>query len=186
VIYRGIHGIAGELGHLWHRDSTYRCSCNRVGCLETIVSTPGILRIFNERLKEGVHSILRFRKHGDETLRLDDILAAAANGDRFATTTLQEIGGFIGDACATLVKILNPGRIVISGPVCMFKDFLQDAIIRTLKDQVFQEMLEDLEILFAEHRTGQEACGAAAFAFEGYLRRRIQGKRTGSRSARTA
>lgn len=185
-VYRGIHGIAGELGHLSHPGSAYRCSCNRVGCLETIVSTPGILRIFEERLNEGVHSILRYRKGGDAALRLQDIHDAARSDDRFARTTLDEIGRFIGDSCAILIKLLNPGRIIISGPVCMFKDFFREAIHQELKHQVFQEMLEDFEMLFADYRTNQEAHGVAIFALEGYLRRRITEKRGhAGRTART-
>ncbi len=177
AIYRGIHGIAGELGHLPHPDSSYRCSCNRVGCLETIVSTPGILRVFKERLREGVHSVLRYRKGDDDALMLQDIHDAARNDDRFARTTLDEIGRIIGDACAILIKLLNPGRIIVSGPVCMFKDFLREAIHQELKHQVFQEMLEDFEMLFAEYRTNQEAHGVAIFALEGYLHRRIVEKK---------
>jgi predicted NBD/HSP70 family sugar kinase len=176
-IYRGIHGIAGELGHIPHPNSQYRCSCNNIGCLETIVSTPGVLRVFQERLREGVRSILQHPggegdRQGDR-LTLEAIHDAARAGDRFARTTLYEIGHFIGDACAVLIKLLNPGKIVISGPICIFREFLYEAIYQVLNRQVFQEMLEDFTLDFAEYRPNQEAHGAALFALESYFGDRL-------------
>jgi predicted NBD/HSP70 family sugar kinase len=168
-IYRGIHGVAGEFGHIPHPNSQYRCSCNNIGCLETIVSTPGILRVFQERLKEGVGSTLQYHVNEGNGLTLEAIRDAAQGGDRFARTTLHEIGHFIGDACAILIKLLNPGRIIISGPVCIFRDFLNDAIYQVLSRQVFQEMLEDFTLSFAEYRPNQEAHGVALFALESYF-----------------
>jgi N-acetylglucosamine repressor len=169
-IYRGIHGVAGEFGHIPHPNSQYRCSCNNIGCLETIVSTPGILRMFQERLQEGVRSTLQYYADEGNRLTLEAIRDAARDGDRFARTTLDEIGHFIGDACAILIKLLNPGRIIISGPVCIFRDFLNDAIYQVLTRQVFQEMLEDFKLSFADYRSNQEAYGVALFALESYFR----------------
>ncbi|UCF98350.1 MAG: ROK family protein [Spirochaetaceae bacterium] len=169
-IYRGYHGLAGEIGHVEHANNTYRCSCNSVGCLETVVSTAGILRVFRDRLKEGVRSSLqRSTIQDDSGLSLDQILAAADGGDRVAQSTLAEIGVFVGDACATLIKLFNPQRLVISGPGSIFKKYFREPVQQIIQQRVLPEMLQDYQTVFADYRANHEAWGAALLAMKCYL-----------------
>jgi len=169
-IYRGYHGLAGEIGHVEHADNTYRCSCNNVGCLETVVSTGGILRVFRDRLKEGVRSSLQKTMiRADMSLSLDEILTAAEEGDRVTQSTLGEIGVFLGDACATLIKLFNPQALIISGPGSIFKDYFRGPVEQVIQQRVLPEMLEDYQTVFADYRKNHEAWGAALLAMKCYL-----------------
>ena len=169
-LYRGLHGLAGEIGHVKHADNTYRCSCNNVGCLETVVSTEGILRVFQDRLKEGVRSSLQKTMIRTElSLTLDEILAAAEEGDRVTQSTLGEIGVFLGDACATLIKLFNPQALFISGPGSIFKEYFRGPVEQVLQQRVLPEMLEDYQTVFADYRENHEALGAAVLAMKRYL-----------------
>jgi len=169
-IYRGFHGLAGEIGHVEHADNTYRCSCNSVGCLETVVSTAGILRVFRDRLKEGVRSSLqKTTMENGPGLSLEEILAAAEGGDRVAQSTLGEIGVFLGDACATLIKLFNPQALIISGPGSIFKKYFSDSVQQVIQQRVLPEMLEDYQTVFADYRANHEARGAALLAMKCYL-----------------
>jgi predicted NBD/HSP70 family sugar kinase len=169
-IFRGYHGLAGEIGHVEHANNAYRCSCNSVGCLETVASTAGILRVFRDRLKEGVRSSLQKPAgDSDSQLSLEQILAAADGGDRVAQSTLAEIGVFLGDACAILVKLFNPKRLIISGPGSIFKDYFREPVQQVIQQRVIPEMLEDYQTVFADYETNQEAWGAALLAMKCYL-----------------
>lgn len=169
-LYRGRHGLAGEIGHVKHADNTYRCSCNNVGCLETVVSTEGILRVFQDRLKEGVRSSLQKTMIRTEmSLTLDEILAAAEEGDRVTQSTLGEIGVFLGDACATLIKLFNPQALIISGPGSIFKEYFRGPVEQVIQQRVLPEMLEDYRTVFADYRENHEALGAALLAMKRYL-----------------
>ena len=169
-IYRGYHGLAGEIGHVEHADNTYRCSCNSVGCLETIVSTEGILRLFRDRLKEGVRSSLQKTMLRDASgPSLEEIRAAAEEGDRVAQATLAEIGAFLGDACATLIKLFNPQSLIISGPGSMFREYFRDPVQQVIEQRVLPEMLQDYQTVFADYRVNHEAWGAALLALKCYL-----------------
>lgn len=173
-IYRGFHGLAGEIGHIEHADNTYRCSCNSVGCLETVVSTAGILRVFQDRLKEGVRSSLQKTTiENGPGLSLEEILAAADGGDRVAQSTLGEIGVFLGDACATLIKLFNPQALIISGPGSIFKEYFRDPLQQVIQQRVLPEMLEDYQTVFADYRANHEARGAALLAMKCYLNKMI-------------
>ncbi len=169
-IYRGFHGLAGEIGHVEHANNTYRCSCNSVGCLETVVSTTGILRVFQDRLKEGVRSSLqKTTVENRPGLSLVEILAAAEGGDRVAQSTLGEIGIFLGDACATLIKLFNPQRLIITGPGSIFKEYFREPVQQVIQQRVLPEMLEDYQTVFSDYRANHEAWGAALLAMKCYL-----------------
>ncbi|HPU47564.1 MAG TPA: ROK family protein, partial [Bacteroidales bacterium] len=47
-IIHGKNGYAGELGHTTIAESNRKCSCGRIGCLETYVSSRGILQTYKE------------------------------------------------------------------------------------------------------------------------------------------
>ena len=171
-IYRGFHGLAGEIGHIEHADNAYRCSCSNVGCLETMISPASILRVFRDRLAEGVISSLQ-REPGE--LDLSKILAAADQEDRFARATLHEIGGFLGDACAIMIKMFNPQRLIVSGQGAMFRDYFAAPVDEVIRRRVLPEMLADYRTVFADYEPLQEAHGAALAAMNHYLDRRLRG-----------
>jgi predicted NBD/HSP70 family sugar kinase len=170
-IYRGFHGLAGEIGHIEHADNTYRCSCSNVGCLETVISAVGIQRVFRDRLAEGVISSLQ----GDSgSPSIDRILGAAREGDRFTRSTLREIGNFLGDSCVILIKMFNPERVIISGKGSIFREFFSDAVDEVIHRSVLPEMLQKFRTVFAEYDPYQEAHGAALVAANHYFNRRLR------------
>jgi predicted NBD/HSP70 family sugar kinase len=174
-LYRGCHGLAGEIGHVEHVDNNYRCSCGNIGCLETVVSVPGVLRVFRDRLNEGVISSLQRVGHGrGEELTLERILEAAAQGDRFAQTTLQEVGQFLGHACATLIKLFNPQRLIISGQGAMLREYLVEPVSQVLAREVLPEMLQDYRTVFAEYAPNLGAEGAALLAMNRFINGRLR------------
>lgn len=174
-IYSGYHGVAGEIGHIPHGNSNYRCNCGNIGCLEAIISPEGIKRVITDRLKEGVVSSLGIHVQGEQnTLNLENILKAAKEGDRFAISTIYELGSFVGDACTTLIKLFNPQRIIISGYSSILKEFFEEAIEQKIKHSVILEMLIDYETVFTNYELHQEAFGAGLLAFHRYLQSMYQ------------
>jgi N-acetylglucosamine repressor len=163
--YLGVHGLAGEVGHLVVEEEGERCSCGNIGCLETVVSVPSILRRFRRRLSEGVISSLqRFRGAEDAPLTLEAIREAASSGDRLAQSTLFEIGTFLGDACGKIIKLYNPRTFVIGGTAAMLGDFLREPILLKIRQKVIPEMLEDFTFEIAATHPVDEPLGAALLA----------------------
>jgi len=161
-LYRGSHGLAGEVGHFIVDKGGARCSCGNVGCLETVVSVPAILHRFRLRLSEGVISSLQ--RIDAAALTLEHIRDAAQAGDRLAQSTLFEIGDFLGDACARLIQIYNPRTLIIGGPAGMLGEFFREAALQTIRQQVIPEMLVDLNLVFNASESGDEALGSALIA----------------------
>lgn len=177
-VYRGFHGMAGEVGHIEHPENAYRCICGNVGCLETVISAAGIQRVFKDRLAEGVISSLQRDGEGPD---LDRILEAARGGDRFSQSTLREIGQFLGDACAILIKMFNPETLIISGEGAMFREFFAEPVEQVIRRRVLPGMLDEFSTTFAEYDPYHEAHGAALVAMDHHLDWRTQAPAAASR-----
>ena len=163
-IVRGFRGTAGEIGHIPHGASKYRCSCGNIGCFETVVSASGIVRIFSDRLAEGVSSRLqRHRNANGEgySLNLEDILEAAHEGDHLSIRTLAEIGVYIGDACDILIKLFNPQILLITGVGSIFSDYLKNSVESTIGIKIAPEISKDFSVVFPGYQQNYEAWGAA-------------------------
>lgn len=164
-LYRGAWGLAGEIGHMIVDKNGSRCTCGSIGCLQTVISNSGILRRFKQGLREGVISSLEDHyAHDLDFLTFEHILTAAKENDRFAQSTLLEVGSFLGQACGELVRLFNPQKIIISGDGSIFKDYFREAINLVIEQSIFPEMLSGLDIEFADYSPNHEAIGVALFA----------------------
>jgi predicted NBD/HSP70 family sugar kinase len=102
-IYRGSGGGAGEFGHVSVVEDGERCSCGKVGCLETVVSD---IALVAQARAQGVLS----RRQGIEKLR-----SLADAGDAGAAGIFARAGLTLGRAVAGLVNVLGPGLVLVSG-----------------------------------------------------------------------
>jgi fructokinase len=102
-LVEGCHGIAGEWGHNPVCGETTPCYCGRVGCVETVISGPGLERYY--------------RENGGEKIRLPEIAKRAQAGEALAAATLARLRDKFGEAIAAVINILDPDAIVIGGGV---------------------------------------------------------------------
>ena len=96
-IVSGIHGAAGEIGHIKvSEDEALPCGCGKKGHLEQYASATGIVRKAKELLLDPAkESVLRDL----ETVTAKDVFDAARNGDGLA----EEVVRF---SCSRLGQIL--------------------------------------------------------------------------------
>jgi glucokinase-like ROK family protein len=112
-LYRGSRSGAGEIGHTTIDLDGPRCSCGNYGCLEAIASGFALGRKAGEAIRRGVTSLLA--SFADEKLGVDQLLAAADQGDKLARDLLDECGRTVGIAVANVVNMYNPELIVLAG-----------------------------------------------------------------------
>lgn len=107
TVHAGRNGIAGEWGHNplpWARDDEHpgpQCWCGQRGCIETWLSGTGLAR--DHRTVTG------------QELRGEDIVAAAAGGDRDAQATVERHVDRLARALMSVVHVLDPDVVVIGG-----------------------------------------------------------------------
>jgi predicted NBD/HSP70 family sugar kinase len=103
-VWNGLHGIAGEWGHNHLDDSGGPCYCGKTGCVETVLSGPGLQRYYTSLT--GVD------------LTLKDILARHQEGkDEAAVKTIERLAYYFGKALSVVTNILDPDVIVVGGGV---------------------------------------------------------------------
>jgi predicted NBD/HSP70 family sugar kinase len=102
-IYRGVMG-AGEFGHITEDPQGALCSCGKRGCLETIVSYPGMIRVYNDQTAD------------DERISSpEELIDLIQAGNELALEVTRYAGEKLGQHLANLVTILAPELIILSG-----------------------------------------------------------------------
>ena len=97
----GHHGICGEWGHNIIDPQGPACYCGKRGCVERMISGSGLQDFYKEK--------------SGHSLRLEEILIAANQGQEVAKLTLQRLIEYFGKALAVVVNILDPDVIVLGG-----------------------------------------------------------------------
>ncbi|MGA2379273.1 MAG: ROK family protein [Spirochaetia bacterium] len=160
-LYRGSHGVAGEIGHVALEGNDKRCVCGDTGCLETVASGSGIRAMVRARIAEGVISILSTRAEGLENITLEAIREAAAVHDRLAEQVLQEAGAALGEACSLVMKMVNPPQILVCGEGTVLGEYLREPMDRRIRERAPYESRLDCLTGFVQYSENDEAVGVA-------------------------
>ena len=153
-VWRGAGGFAGEFGHVAINSEGRR--------LEQVASSRNIVRRTQSRFHQDSTSSLN--KLAEESITLDDIIAAAEREDDFAQMMLERTGMYIGTAIASVINLLNIEKIVIGGEIMKARHLVLDAIIARSRDLSFPKAFESTEIVQAEIGNEAAAAGAALLA----------------------
>jgi fructokinase len=103
----GPNGLAGEWGHnplpwaVASEDPPFDCYCGRSGCIETLLSGPGLAR--------------EHQHFGGAELAAAQIASAAAQGDAVCQASLQRYATRLARALAGVINLLDPDVIVLAG-----------------------------------------------------------------------
>ena len=101
-LHQGHHHIGGEWGHNILDRRGPNCYCGQQGCVETLISGPGLAADFHSH-------------GGNRALIANDIATLAAQGDDLAEAAMQRFFDRFGRALATVVNILDPDAIILGG-----------------------------------------------------------------------
>lgn len=110
-LLHGVHGYAGELGHLMIEADGPPCLCGGRGCLETLASGTAIARLARERLAAGEPSRLT------PEATAADVFAAAAAGDRLAAAVVERAMWRLGIGVVNALHLFDPAVVILGGGV---------------------------------------------------------------------
>ncbi|MGH9523103.1 MAG: ROK family protein, partial [Terriglobales bacterium] len=100
---KGLHGVAGEFGHVSLDPEGPKCSCGSRGCWEVFGSNRAAIRYYTESANES------------ESISFQDLMSLAEGGDALAMKALEKMAHEIGRGIRILVAGLAPEEIVIVG-----------------------------------------------------------------------
>lgn len=146
-VWNGKHGIAGEWGHNFLDESGGPCYCGKTGCVETVLSGPGLQRYY--------------KSITGSMLSLKDILAHALQGnDQAAIKTIDRLNHYFGKAVSVIINMLDPDVIVVGGGVGNI-DSIYTAGVESLNTFIFNNRV-DVPILKPSLGDSAGVFGAAA------------------------
>lgn len=150
MLYRGHSGYAGEFSHIPLSNLNKLCSCGKKGCLEVEASLVAAVEFASQRLASGEESSLRAIFVRDQIISGDQLLDAAIQGDQLAIEALKRIGHMLGKGIATLIHIVNPQLVVISGRGAKAKNILLPQIQSAVLEFSIHRLSKHTKIAFSE------------------------------------
>ncbi|MDX3452532.1 ROK family transcriptional regulator [Streptomyces sp. ME02-8801-2C] len=155
-VVSGAHGVAGEIGHLSLDPAGPKCHCGNRGCVEAIASDSAIVR--DVRTETGV-----------DVADAAQALELAHRGDPGAREVYARAGAAIGRAIGSVVNLLGPERVIISGEGLaaydLFAERIRDAFAASAFGAAARCDVRTRPLPFEEW-----ARGAAATAIQSFIR----------------
>lgn len=163
TLINGVNGGAGEIGHIIvNKMETEACTCGKYGCVEQYCSPTGIVRVARRHLSSTkTPSVLRNRRIFD----YQDVLNAAAGGDKLAKEVMAQIYDYVGQALAAVCCVTNPDTIVLGGEFCKIGQPAMDSIARAFRKYVFHAN-ENVRFQFAAMGQDDTIYGAFKLALD--------------------
>lgn len=140
AIYQGFAGLAGELGHMSVVPDleAIQCGCGKIGCLETVSSATGVIRMAKDAVERGDRTSLSQVEH----IMAKDVFDAAKAGDEAAIRIVSRAAFYLGKSLAAVSAVLNPQRFIIGGGVSKAGDILFNEV-RSVYAKLTPEPLQD-------------------------------------------
>ncbi|MFC6099292.1 ROK family protein [Olivibacter domesticus] len=165
-LFKGHNGYAGEFSHIPLANTNNLCSCGKRGCLEVDSSLSVLVDKAEREINNGAKSSLEHLFKDKNILAGEQLLAAAKNGDPLAVSLLAEGGLMIGKGLATLIHILNPERIVLSGRGASAGKIWLAPIHQAINEFCIPRLSEQTTIAVSDLSKEVQLLGAAALVVE--------------------
>lgn len=162
-IVQGANGASGEIGHITAVPiGGAPCNCGKTGCLETVASATGIVRLATGELsKSDIKGELAEKQSVNGKITAKDVFDAARNGDKVAIKVLDEVTFHLGLALANIGNTLNPQKIVVGGGVSKAGDILINSVKQQFNQFAFSPVKESTELALATLGNEAGVIGAA-------------------------
>lgn len=163
-LYRGAHGLAGEVGHIVVDINGERDGCGLPGCLERLVGNARIVERAARRIRSGAPGSAIAEAAGGDVVTPKAIALAAAAGDETARDVFEEVGTILGTTLAGLNNLLSLDAIVVGGGVAEAGDVLFEPIEASFRARSM--VPREKQPVIRRCRFGSDAglIGAALFA----------------------
>ncbi|MCM3002473.1 ROK family glucokinase [Priestia koreensis] len=150
-IVHGANGAAGEIGHITSiPEGGSRCNCGKSGCLETISSATGIVRVALEEIANtSTPSVLRDLYNDEKHFSSKTVFDAVKENDPLALKVVDHVAFHLGLALANIANGLNPEKIVIGGGVSKAGDTLLKPVTAYFNKFAFPRVADGAELTIA-------------------------------------
>jgi glucokinase len=179
-LYKGTHGMAGELGHIPVETNGRQCSCGRQGCVEAYASATGIVTTAKElcgkRIGADATPFVKAVNAAPAAVTSKMVYEWVKKGDPVALAVNDHACDMLARAIGMTLNSLTPDRVVLGGGVMMAGQIIIDTVLRHLPKYCFTEIRETCEIVAAALGEDAGVLGAGAMAFEEFDKQYLTNK----------
>ncbi|MFC4077503.1 ROK family glucokinase [Salinithrix halophila] len=169
-LVHGVSGLAGEIGHIQVVEDGSLCGCGQYGCVETISSATGMVRLVKEAISEGRQTSLAAKK---EKLTARDIFEAAKEHDAVAIHVIDEATVALARVLAILSVVNNPEAFIIGGGVSQAGELLFRPLTEAYTRRCLSHASAGVQILPAQLGNDAGIIGAAGLTAKQKMNRRM-------------
>lgn len=158
-IYQGFSGMAGEIGHMSVVPDleAIQCGCGKMGCLETVSSATGIIRMAKDAVERGDRTSLAL----EDQIAAKEVFDAAKAGDEVALRIVNRAAFYLGKSMAAVATVLNPELFIVGGGVSKAGDFLFEEMRRVYAKLAPEPLQQGVSIVPALLENDAGIIGAA-------------------------
>ncbi len=150
-LYTGKQGFAGEIGFVPLGEKGIKGFYGHEECLENVASGAGLLRLAKDR--------------GLDVNDAADLADLARKGNKAALETFGLFSATLGRAIATVVNLLDPEAVILSGRVCRSSDMFLPAVLEEARRNTLAPIFNSTRILVAPPDLDLGPLGAVAAVF---------------------
>jgi glucokinase len=166
--YFGVHGGAGEFGHMVVELDGVECPCGRRGCVEAYAGRRALADAVEAAVARGEETVLPdlMKERGKSRLGSGVFRAALDAGDRLTVHLLERAIGALGAGIASAVNLLDVDHVVVGGGLAdKLGDWFHFRLEAAMRPHLF---LQPPTVRLARAELGYEAGarGAALLAAE--------------------
>ncbi|MBD3347045.1 MAG: ROK family protein [Chitinivibrionales bacterium] len=169
-VYKGSHGMAGEIGHIMVDPNGLPCTCGHKGCVEQYASATGIVnlaKMLAMKFESDIPSTLkRIALETPESLSAKLVYDYAKDSDPFGQYINEIACEKLAHAIGIIINTLSPDRVILGGGVMKAGHIILDTVARHIPKYCWQQLWELCDLVESELGEDAGAIGAAALAFE--------------------
>ena len=154
-VIAGPHAATGEIGHMYiDSKHEFQCNCGLKGCLETVASATGIVRLAKTYYNDYKTKLSK------DTMSAKDVMDAAREGDALGLAVLDIVAEALGRALSIIAVTCDVDVFYIGGGVSAAGKVLLDAIKKYYNKYAFYA-LKNVRIELAKLGNAAGMIGAA-------------------------
>lgn len=134
-LYRGVDGMAGELGHIFAVPNGKICICGGRGCLSSNASERALIG-------KVVHLCPTVRTS-------DDVINLAKQGNFVCRSALHDVGFAIGITISNIYRMISPQLICLGGYLVAGQEFVLPGIKDAFEERGIPSSYQNIEIKFS-------------------------------------
>jgi len=171
-LYKGTHGMAGELGHIVVETNGIPCNCGQCGCVERYASATGIVNLarqycLEEKGKGETSFVIEVNKNPD-CVTSKTVYDYVKQNDPVAVKVHEKACDMLARAVGITVNTLSPDRVILGGGVMMAGQVIIDAVSKYAPRYCWPAVWQRCDLMIAQCGEDAGMLGAGAMIFEAF------------------